>query len=114
MTTRPWTLPAAGWLGAIEAGGLIAVLGLRGDPGAAFYIMLLAVKFPFCWLVTQRRPSAYLAVLAWELGGMVTATVAYGTPIVLRLAEVIVAAAVTSLLIASTPLFPTVTLPERP
>ena len=114
MTTRSWTLPAAGVLGAIEAGALIAALGIRGTPGAAFYIVLLTVKFPFCWLVTQRRPGAYLTMLVWELGGMVTAIAAHGTAVVLRAGEVVLAAAVTALLIASTPLFPSVTLPERP
>lgn len=114
MTTRSWTLPAAGALGAVEAGALIAALGLRGDPGAAFYIALLSVKFPFCWFLTQRRPGAYLGMLVWELGGMVTAVAAHGTAVALRAGEVALAAAVTALLIASTPLFPSVTLPERP
>ena len=113
MTSRPWTLPAAGALAAIENGALIATLGLRGDPGAVFYIGLLLVKFPFCWLVTQRRPGAYLALLAWELGGAVTAIAAHGTSALLRVGEVVMAAAVTSLLVASTPLFPSVTLPEK-
>ena len=114
MTSRSWTLPAAGVLAAIEAGALIAALGLRGAPGAVFYMALIAVKFPFCWFVTQRRPGAYLALLAWELGGVVTAVAAHGTAVVLRLGEVLLAATVTTLLVASTPLFPTVTLPERP
>jgi hypothetical protein len=112
LSARPWTLPAAAWLAAAEAGALIAALALRGVNGAAFYIALLVVKLPFCALVVQRRPGAYLALLVWELGGIVTAVAASGTSGLLRLLEVLIAATVTVLLVASTPLFPTVTLPE--
>ena len=113
MTTKAWTLPAAGWLAAIEAGLLIAMLGLRGTPGAVFYMGLLAVKFPFCFLVMQRRPGPLLALFAWELGGIVTALAAHGTATVLRAGEVVLALSVTALLIASVPQFPTVTLEQR-
>ena len=110
---RTWTLPAAAWLAAAEAAVLIAVLAFRGAPGAGFYIALLTVKFPFCWLVTQRRPGAYLALLVWELGGVVTALAARDAAVALRLGEIAIAVSVTALLVASTHLFPTVTLPQR-
>jgi hypothetical protein len=53
-------------------------------------------------------------MLVWELGGLVTAIAAHGTAVVLRAGEVMLAGAVAVLLIASTPLFPSVTLTERP
>lgn len=114
MRSRAWTLAAAAWLAAAEAALLIAVLAFRGAPGAGFYIALLTVKFPFCWMVAQRRAGAYLALLVWELGGAVTALAAHDAAIALRLGEVAIAATVTALLVASTHLFPTVTLTEHP
>lgn len=70
------------------------------------------MKFPFCYLVVRVKPGAYLALLVWELGAIVTALAAHGVAIVLRALEVGVAATVMGLLIASTPHFPSVTLPE--
>jgi len=112
MTARTWTLPAAAWLAAAEAALLIAALAIRGVAGAGFYMVLLLVKFPFCWLVTQRRPGAFLGLFVWELGGVIAAAAASGTAATLRLGEVVVAVTVAALLVASTPLFPSVTLPE--
>lgn len=112
MTARPWTLPAAAWLAAAEAGALIAVLAVGGRLGAPLWIAFLAVKFPFCWLLARLRPGAYLALLVWELAGIVAAIGAEGTAVALRALEVAVAGAVMALLVASTPLFPSVRLPD--
>jgi hypothetical protein len=111
VTARSWTLPAAAWLAAAEAMVLIVGLALGGKPGAPMLMAFVAVKLPFCWLVTQRRPGAYLALIVWELGGALAALSASSTPLVLRLLEVATAAAVIALLVASTPLFPSVRLP---
>jgi hypothetical protein len=112
VTTRAWTLPAAAWLAAGEAAVLIVVVALTKGSAAPLVIGFLAAKFPFCWLVVRLRPGAYLGLLVWELAGVVAAVSGRGVAIGLRLAEVVVAASVTALLVASTPLFPTVRLPE--
>jgi hypothetical protein len=109
---RTWTLPAAAWLATAEAAVLIASLAVGGKPGASLLIAFVAVKLPFCWFVTQRRPGAYLALIVWEVAGAIAAIGAGSTPLVLRLLEVLVAAAVVALLIASTPMFPSVRLPD--
>jgi hypothetical protein len=112
VIARPWTLPAAAWLAGGEAAVLIAALALSGAPGAGLWIVFLAVKFPFCWLLVRLRPGAYLALMVWELAGAVAAIGARGEAMAWRLLEVGVATAVMALLIASTPLFPSVRLPE--
>jgi hypothetical protein len=112
VTVRPWTLPAAAWLAAGEAAVLIAVLAVGGAPGAGLWIIFLAVKFPFCWLLVRLRPGAYLALMVWELAGAVAAIGARGAAVGWRLLEVGVAGGVMALLVASTPLFPSVRLPE--
>ncbi|MBA3653135.1 MAG: hypothetical protein H0W70_02960 [Actinobacteria bacterium] len=113
VSGRPgWTLAAAAWVAALETGLLIAALAVRGSNGAGFYIILLAVKFPFCWLVVQRRPGPFLALLVWELAAVAIAAAASGTAVALRFVEVAMAATALALLVASTPQFPAVRLPE--
>jgi hypothetical protein len=112
VTARPWTLPAAAWLAATETAVLIAIVGLTREHAAPIVIAFLAVKFPFCWLLARLKPGAYLGLLVWELAGAVAALGARGTAVVFRLLEIGVAATVVGLVIASTPLFPPVRLPD--
>jgi hypothetical protein len=108
---RPWTLPAAAWLAAIETAALIAALAVSGKSAAPILIAFLAVKLPFCVLVTQRRPGAYLGLIVWEAAGAIAAVGAHSM-LLLRLLEIAAAATVIGLLVASTPMFPSVGLPD--
>ncbi|HZQ27518.1 MAG TPA: hypothetical protein VFA94_07450 [Acidimicrobiales bacterium] len=106
-------LAAAVWLSAGEALGIMAVLALRGSRTAPFFAACLAVKLPFCWALSRRHPGAWLAILLWELTGVLAALVAPGLPIVLRGAELAVAGTVIALLASSLPSFPHVELPHQ-
>jgi hypothetical protein len=107
-------LPAAVWLAVAETAVLIVIVGFTRQHAALIVIAFLAVKFPFCWLALRLSPGAYLGLVVWEVAGAVAALGASGTLVALRLLEIAVAAAVIGLLIASTPLFPSVRLPESP
>ena len=109
---RAWALPAAAALGALEATALIAVLAFNGGRAAPLLIPLLAVKYPFCIGVVQRRHGAWFGLLLWETGGMLAALTAPRTPLPLRLLELAVAAGVAVLLVLAAPLFPPATLPS--
>ena len=112
MTVRPWVLTTAGTLAAIETLVLIVVLAFGGAPLAPYVIGALLVKLPFCWFVVQRRPGALLALLVWELAGML-ASLRPGPSPALRMLEATFAIVVFALLLASIPLFPSVRLPEK-
>ncbi len=109
---RPWTLPAAAGLATLETTALIAILLLRSPVWAPLAIAMLLVKFPFCYLVLRRSPGAFLGLMLWEVAGLAAAMVR-PAPAAVRLLELVVAATVLVLLIASIPLFPSVKLPER-
>ena len=108
---RAWVLEAAAWLAGAETAGLIIVLSLGGAPLAPFVIGALLLKLPFCWLARQRRPGALMGLFLWELAGVLAALRA-DAHAALRLIELVVAATVIALLLASIPLFPPVRLPE--
>jgi len=108
-----WTLPAAAGLAALESTVAIAVLLFGGRDGAAFYIVVLAAKYPFCWMLLRRQASAYLAILLWEFTVAFAAIVAPRIPFALRVVELVFATTVVVLLIASTHLFPRTQLPKR-
>lgn len=113
MNDRAWTLPAAAGLAALEATALIAVLAFGGGRAAPLLITLLALKFPFCLGLLRRLHGAWFGLLLWEFGGMLAASTAPGTPLLLRLLELVTAAAVTVLLFLAMPLFPDVRLPPH-
>jgi hypothetical protein len=108
-----WTLRAAAWLGAAEVTALILVVLLRSVTRTPLLVVALAVKYPFCVLVTKRSAGAFLLLLFWEACGLLIAVTAPRVALGLRLTEVVLAVAVVVLLFASLHLFPTAELPER-
>jgi hypothetical protein len=101
------------WLSAGEALGIMAVLAMRGARTAPFFAACLALKLPFCWALSRRHPGAWLAIVLWELTGVLAALVAPGLPLLLRGAELAIAGAAVALLTCSLPSFPHVELPDR-
>lgn len=110
---REWAVSAAAGLAALEVLVLGAVLWARAGTAAPLLIAFLAVKLPFCLGLRGLRPGAWLALLLWELAGVVAAAAAPDVPVILRLVELALAAGVLALLAASLPLFPRMELPER-
>jgi hypothetical protein len=110
---RGWTLPAAAGLAAVETTVVIAVILYRGHRSFGFYILLLAVKYPICWLLVRRQAWAALTLLLWEPTIAAAAVFAPRIPLALRFVEVSFAAAVLALLVASLHLFPSPELPQR-
>jgi hypothetical protein len=110
---RAWTLPAAAALAALEVTVTISVL-LYGDRlGRPFFLTVLVLKFPICWMLLRRQAWAFLATLLWEFSVAFAATFAPGIPLALRLVELGFAASVIALLFASAHLFPRAQLPRR-
>ena len=109
---RAWALSAACWLAALEATALIVAVAWSGKRAAPALIVFVAVKLPFCWLAARVRPAGYLALMLWELAGVVAAFAARGTSPALRGVEIAVALTVMGLLAAATPMFPSVQLPD--
>jgi hypothetical protein len=110
---RAWTLPAAAGLAAVESTVAIAVLLFNGRPTAGIYITILALKYPVCWMLLRRHAWAYFALLLWEFTVAFAALVAPRVPAALRVVEIVFAATVVALLVASTHLFPRAQLPRR-
>lgn len=113
MSDRGWALRWAAVLGAVEAAALITVVVWNGGRAAGLVVTMLAMKFPFCIGVARRWAAAWFGLLLWELAGMLAAVTAPGTPLVLRLAELTVAAVVVGLLALGASLFPDVRLPQH-
>jgi len=110
---RERALGGAAGLAAFEAAGQATLLAAADRRGALFFILCLAVKLPFCALLSRRRPGAWLAVLLWELTGLFAGLFAPRLAVAARLGETAVAGAVVALLFASLPLFPRLELPEQ-
>jgi hypothetical protein len=110
---RGWTLPAAAGLAAVEATVVIAVILYRGHTTFGAYILLLALKYPICWLLVRRQAWAAMFLLLWEPTIAAAALFAPRIPLALRLVEVSFAGAVVGLLLASLHLFPSPELPRR-
>jgi hypothetical protein len=112
-SSHSWALPAAAGLAAFEVTALIGVQAFAGHRNAPLIIALLAVKYPFCWAATQRRPGAYLALWLWEASGAVAALAVPGLGVVPRVLELGAALSCLGLLAASASLFPSPRLPGR-
>jgi hypothetical protein len=110
---RAWTLPAAAGLAALEATVAIAVLLYGRHLAAGVFVVVLAVKYPICWMLLRRQAWAFLALLFWEFTVAFAAVWAPRVPLALRAVELAFAAAVLALLFASTHLFPRAQLPRR-
>ena len=110
---RAWTLPAAAGLAALEATVTIAVLLYRNELARGLYIVVLALKYPVCWLLLRRQAWAFLTLLLWEFTVGFAAAFAPHIPLPLRGVELAFAASVIGLLFASAHLFPRAQLPRR-
>ena len=110
---RAWTLPAAAGLAALEVTVTISVLLYGSHLGRPLFLIVLAVKYPICWMLLRRQAWAFLAILLWEFTVAFAAVFAPGIPLALRAVELAFAASVTALLFASTHLFPRAQLPRR-
>jgi hypothetical protein len=110
---QAWTLPAAAGLAAVEATVAIAVLLYSGRLAAGVFIVVLATKYPICWMLLRRQAWAFLAVLLWEFTVGFAAVWAPRVPLALRIIEIAFAASVVVLLFASVHLFPRAQLPRR-
>ena len=74
-----------------------------------FAAILLVVKVPFCAGLLQRRPGALLALLMLELAAIVFALAA--GPVLLRVADIVLAGLAFGLLVSASTEFPRVELP---
>ena len=111
-TGREWTLPAAAGLAALEATILITVLAFGSYRAAPLLIFFLAIKYLFCWGLLRQRPGAWMAIMLWELTGLVAALAKPGIPLFERLIEAAMAATCVGLLAAASALFPPPKLPR--
>ncbi|MBV8234713.1 MAG: hypothetical protein JO075_03325 [Acidimicrobiia bacterium] len=110
---RAWTLPVAAVLASLEATVTISVLLYGSHLGRPLLLVVLALKYPVCWMLLRRQAWAFLALLLWELTVAFTAAFAPGTPLPLRGVELAFAASVIALLLSSAHLFPRAQLPRR-
>ena len=110
---RGWTLPAAAALAAVEVTVTISVLLYGSRLGRPLFLVVLALKYPICWMLIRRQPWAFFALLLWEFTVVFAALFAPRIPLGLRAVELAMAATVIGLVFASTHLFPRVELPRR-
>jgi hypothetical protein len=110
---RAWTLPAAAALAAVETTVTISVLLYGSHFGRPFFLAVLVLKYPVCWMLLRRQAWAFLTLVLWEFTVGLTATFAPRIPIALRLVEMAFAASVIALLFLSAHLFPRAQLPRR-
>ena len=110
---RAWTLPAAAGLAALEVTVTIAVLLYGSHLARALFILILAVKYPVCWMLLRRQAWAFLALLLWEFTVLFAAAIGPRIAWPLRVVEVGLAASVIVLLFSSAHLFPRAQLPRR-
>jgi len=109
---RAWALPAAAAVLALENVGVLGALLLFGaEP--PLVPLFLALKFPACVGLLQRRHGAFMLLTLWEA---VTLVVAFINPVLDLAPRFAVAAGATlglTLLGMSIRLFPEVELPRR-
>ena len=110
---REWTLAAGAGLAALETTVLITVLAFGSYKFAPLLVVILAVKYIFCFGLLRRRPGAWMMLLLWEGTGLVVAVAKPGIPIFERSFEVAVALTCLVLLGAAASLFPSSGLPRR-
>jgi hypothetical protein len=63
---RAWTLPAAAGLAALEVTVTIAVLLYNSHLGRPAFLVVLALKYPVCWMLLRRQAWAFLAPLLFS------------------------------------------------
>ncbi|MBV8159329.1 MAG: hypothetical protein JO265_00240 [Acidimicrobiia bacterium] len=110
---RAWTLPAAAGLAALEATVTISVLLYGSHLGRPLFLVVLALKYPICWMLLRRQAWAFLALLLWEFTVAFAAVFAPRIALPLRFVELGFAASVAVLLVTSAHLFPRAQLPRR-
>lgn len=110
---RAWTLPVAAGLAALEVTVTISVLLYGSRLGRPVFLVVLALKYPVCWMLLRRQAWAFLALLLWEFTVAFAAVFAPGIPLALRGVELAFAASVITLLFSSAHLFPRAQLPRR-
>jgi hypothetical protein len=110
---REWTLAAAAGLAALETTVLITIIAFGSYRAAPALVFFLAIKYVFCWGLLRRRPGAWMALLLWEVAGVIAAIAKPGLPAVQRLLEVAIAGTCLGLLGAAASTFPTPKLPPR-
>src|ERR1700752_378334 len=97
---RAWTLPAAAGLAALEVTGTISVLLYGSHLGRPLFLVVLALKYPVCWMLLRRQAWACLAIFLWEFPVGFAAVFAPAIPLALRAVELAFAASVVALLFA--------------
>jgi len=112
-TAAAGRLRTATTLAALEALFVIAVVVARSGLQTWLLVLALAVKLPCCWLARRRHPGGFLALLLWELVGLIVALTAPRIAVAVRILEVSAATAVIMLLVGSVSVFPSPQLPER-
>jgi hypothetical protein len=110
---REWTLAAAAGLAALETTVLITVLAFGSYRFAPLLIVVLAVKYVFCFGLLRRRPGAWVLLLLWEATDFLVALTKPGLPLLERSFQAVLAATCLVLLGAASSLFPTPRLPRR-
>jgi hypothetical protein len=112
-SNRAWTLAAAAGVAAAESTVLIAVIAFGSVRSGPVLIAALALKYPFCYALTRRRPGAWMALLLWEGTGLVAALAKPGLPVYQRLTELGLAGGCLVLLGMAASTFPTPTFGGR-
>ena len=108
---RAWTLPAAAGLAALEVTVTISVLLYHSHLGRPLFLVVLALKYPVCWMLLRRQAWAFLALVLWEFTVALAAVFAPSVNLALRGVELGLAASVIVLLFSSAHLFPRAQLP---
>lgn len=104
--SRAWALAAAAGVAAIESTILIAVIAFGSVRSGPVLVAALALKYPFCYALTRRRPGAWMALLLWEVTGVVAALAKPGLPLYQRLTELGLAGGCLVLLALAASTFP--------
>lgn len=112
-SSRMWALAAAAGVAAAESTILIAVIAFGSVRSGPVLVVALALKYPFCYALTRRRPGAWMALLLWEGTGLVAALAKPGLPAYERLTELGLAGGCLVLLALAASTFPSPTLGAR-
>jgi hypothetical protein len=113
VSGREWTLAAAAGVAAAESTILITVILFGSVRSGPILVAALALKYPFCYALTRRRPGAWLALLLWEGTGLFAALAKPGLPAYQRLVELALTGGCLALLGAGASTFPTPTFGSR-
>jgi hypothetical protein len=104
--SRAWALAAAAGVAAAESTILIAVIAFGSVRSGPVLVAALALKYPFCYALTRRRPGAWMALLLWEVTGIVAALAKPGIPLYQRVTELGLAGGCLVLLVLAASTFP--------